>query len=156
MALGNHSVKYRSSRAGKYVVAYLPVLKCPKSITSASERKKFGLEVSRIHMRCWKLIIDDLQDVRSRGGYYLDIHGQNYKQIVPSLLLIIGDHPESQKLCGCATSWRARRPCRVCNVTFKYQGFVGPKLRRPPGFVGPLPADTPLWPSSRTVAEHKV
>ena len=140
MALGNHTVKYRSTQAGKYVLAYLPVLKCPKSITSGSQRRAFGLEVRRIHALCWKLIIEDLASVRAQGGYYLDVAGQ-YKQIVPSLLLIIGDHPESQKLCGCATSWKARRPCRVCKVSFKYQGFIGPLKESM---------------SNRTVAEHKV
>ena len=56
LSLANHEIGYRSSRVGKYLVGFLPVLSCPSSVTSATARRTFGIERTRILHRCWEFL----------------------------------------------------------------------------------------------------
>jgi hypothetical protein len=48
LALANHELQHRYTRSGKYILAYLPVLKCPSCIKSETQRRKFGLEKLKV------------------------------------------------------------------------------------------------------------
>ena len=50
LSFGNHSTAYRSTRQGKDIIGYLPVLKCPKAIKSRPVRTAFGIAKSQVSM----------------------------------------------------------------------------------------------------------
>jgi hypothetical protein len=82
------------------------------------------MRVKQVLQKCWAIIVKELSDLRSGGGMYLQINAEQYKQVVPSLLVIVSDHPEAQKMCGCPEVWNSRHPCRVCHVTASWQAHV--------------------------------
>ena len=68
LALGNHSMAYRCTREGKYVIGYLPVLKCSKSVKSKTVRAVFGLEKTKILHSCWAKILGEFAELKRTGA----------------------------------------------------------------------------------------
>jgi hypothetical protein len=116
LALANHSLAHRCTRQGKNVVGYLPVLRCPKTIKSKAVRESFGLMNLRVIHQCWSIVLREVEALKLQGGMYLDVHG-DYTLLVPSVLFMVADHPEAQKMCGVPTTWNSTRPCRLCMIT---------------------------------------
>ena len=87
LSIANHSLGYRSSKAGKYVVGYLPVLQCPRGVTSSSQRRVFSEERLLVLNECWKLLVGQLR-AWNKTGMLLQVHGR-YRKLVPYLLLCV-------------------------------------------------------------------
>ena len=115
LTLANNSLKHRCTRRGKFVVAFLPALSCPATITNKTERGKFGLKKLELLHKCWDILLAELAAIEGKGGLYCFLKGE-YILVVPRLLLVIGDHPELAKMSCCKEGHSSLLPCRVCLV----------------------------------------
>jgi hypothetical protein len=110
MCLNQHS-NHRRQATAKVLVGYIPVLKKPAHMP----QKKFSTLVGRVAMLCWGLTLKRLHDLEE-GPPAIDVILADKSRLtgVMRLIMMVGDHPELQLLCGVSPSWNASYPCRMC------------------------------------------
>lgn len=68
--IGNHEVRHRHSKYGKMVVAFLPVVKKPKSLATANLNYRFQMKNIRLLHMCWEVIVRDFNALSASGCLY--------------------------------------------------------------------------------------
>eukprot|EP00611_Tribonema_gayanum_P024751 TRINITY_DN551_c0_g1_i2.p1 TRINITY_DN551_c0_g1~~TRINITY_DN551_c0_g1_i2.p1 ORF type:complete len:1024 (+),score=185.89 TRINITY_DN551_c0_g1_i2:261-3074(+) len=111
----------------KALLGYIPVLKRPaflrKLDSNAGPVKQFSLGQARIANACWGKVLTKLVEMESvvpDPAITFTLKDGSTISGVPRVILFVGDHPESQMVCGMKGAWNASRPCRMCLVPFAH------------------------------------
>ena len=111
MTVLNQPSKQRSAVHGKGILGYIPVIKKPPGV----DDKQFGDGINRLTHICYSLVLTRLLETE-RELLNVTLGDGNVIRGAMRLLMIVGDHPELQSLCGMSTAWKSQLPCRRCTI----------------------------------------
>ena len=134
ITLANFNCDVISGDDAKKVLLYVPLI----DFTAAENKDKGRKEVrQKIMDTCWRVILKQIAELQ-KDPLLVSMFGEEEPYTMkPVLYFIAQDTKEANSLCRHYQGYRAKRPCRICDILFK-------NLRKSP-FVGEF----------RTVDEEK-
>ena len=112
MTVLNQPLVQRTAVTGKGILGYIPIIKKPVAVSDAA----FSAGINRLHHICYSQVLNRMVQTQREK---VDIKLADGAIITGAmrLLMLCGDHPELQTLCGMSTGWNAKMPCRLCTCT---------------------------------------
>ena len=109
MTVLNQPLVQRTAVTGKGILGYIPIITKPVAV----DEERFSAGIIRLTHICYSQVLQrmvetekELLNIKLADGHV--IRG------AMRLLMICGDHPELQTLCGMSSGWRSGLPCRHC------------------------------------------